>query len=202
MADKPIIAVDVDDVLAASVSGWVAYSNAKWGTNLTPEDYHEDWITLWGVDHETGVERARVVHESGLIGQFEHDDKALPVLKKLARRYSLVVVTSRVSAVQADTLEWLDKHYKGLFDGVFLAGLYEKMGGDAHLLTKAETLQSIGAQYVIDDQPKHCFGAAAVGIKALLFGDYAWSRNLTELPEGVTRARDWAAVGEYFDEQV
>lgn len=37
------IAVDLDDVLAISAQALVEYSNSRWGTRLTVEEYDEDW---------------------------------------------------------------------------------------------------------------------------------------------------------------
>jgi hypothetical protein len=64
--------------------------------------------------------------------------------------------------------------------------------------TKGELLKSLGAQYHIDDQPKHCISALQQGIQPLLFGDYSWNRSV-ELPEGIVRVKNWQEVTEYFN---
>ena len=195
---KPTIAVDIDDVLSASAAGWVAFSNAKWGTNLAVEDYDENWAKMWGIDHEEGKKRAHIIYRSGVVKDFDPYDEALPVVRKLAESHKLVIVTSRVSNVHKDTLEWLDKHYKGIFSEIHLAGFYEDQPKDAHIHTKAELCRKIGVDYLIDDQPKHCLATAAIGIPALLFGSYAWT-PVRDLPAGVTHVRNWQEVLEYFD---
>jgi hypothetical protein len=60
--------------------------------------------------------------------------------------------------------------------------------------TKAELCREIGAEYLIDDQIKHCAGAARAGLKAVLFGRSPGAA----LPAGVTRAAHWDEVAEYF----
>ena len=40
------IAVDVDDVLAENAAGVVAFSNQRWGRNLTVDDYDEHWAKM------------------------------------------------------------------------------------------------------------------------------------------------------------
>lgn len=60
------IAVDLDDVLSASVPGFVAYSNKRWGTTLTLDDYDEDCAAIAGHPYA-----ARVV---GQIAHFGPDD--------------------------------------------------------------------------------------------------------------------------------
>jgi 5'(3')-deoxyribonucleotidase len=198
---KPVIAVDVDDVLAASAQGWVDFSNQKWGTNLTVDDYDEDWSKMWGVDRQEEMKRAKEVYNAVIVRDFRHDDTALPVLQKLAKKYELIVATSRVQAMHTETLEWLDKHYKGIFSGFHRSGLFDVLTPDSHKGTKAELIKKIGADYLIDDQPKHCLAVADLGIETILFGDYGWNSNIGELPPRVTRCFDWAAVERYFDER-
>ena len=52
MTKRLTIAVDIDDVLARQVEGLVTFSNQRWGTVLTVDDYDEDWGVMWGVDLE------------------------------------------------------------------------------------------------------------------------------------------------------
>lgn len=198
---KQVIAVDIDDVLAASAEGWIEFSNQKWGTNLTIEDYDEDWSKMWGVDRAEEKIRSQAVYDAVIIRDFKHHDAALPVLQKLAKRYELVIATSRVQAMHTETLEWLDKHYAGIFSGFHRSGLFDVLTPDSHKGTKAEMIKKIGADYLIDDQPKHCLAVAELGIETILFGDYSWNRDIGPLPPRVTRCHDWSAIERYFDER-
>lgn len=205
---KKTIAVDLDDVLSASAEEFVRFSNEKWGTNLEVDDYHEDWTVMWQVDRETEVERAKAIYDAQLIRRFKpHHPYADKVLRDLANKYELVIVTSRASALRDGTEEWLQKHHPGVFKKVHMTGFYDTFlhkpfkDDSMHKRTKGAMLSEIGADYLIDDQPKHCFSAADIGIKAVLFGNYKWSRDLSELPNGVTRCLDWHEVEQYFDLQ-
>lgn len=198
---KQVIAIDIDDVLAASAQGWVDFSNQKWGTHLTVEDYNEDWSKMWGVDRAEEKRRAQEVNGARISMDFRHDEAALPTLLELAKRYELVIATSRIQSMHTETLEWLDRHYKGIFSDIHLSGLFDVLTPDSHKGTKAELVRSIGADFLVDDQPKHCLAVADLGIETILFGDYSWNRDIGELPARVTRCFDWQAVGEYFDER-
>jgi len=201
MATKKIIAVDIDDTLAASAQAWVAYSNQKWETNLAVDDYDEDWAKMWQVNTEVLRERADHLHTTpGITGAFKHDASAQAVLNDLAKDYELVITTSRHSLLQGETLEWLDKHFNGVFSNIHFAGIYDSGHHDPVSLTKADLIEKVGADYLIDDQAKHCFAVAEQGRQAILFGDYVWNRDVALRP-GVARCRDWAAVKEYFDAQ-
>lgn len=198
---KPIIAVDVDEVLSVGAQAFVDFSNTRWGTRLTINDIDEDWCKMWQVDKAEALRRSKEYHESGVISTFTAYDAALPVLEHLKNDYSLVITTSRNRLVSSETRAWLNERYPGIFDEVYFSGIFDCHSGyeDAATCTKASLHKKIGASYVIDDQPKHCIGAVGVDARAILFGNYAWNREV-DLPAGVTRCDNWEEVREYFDE--
>lgn len=197
MSSRQTIAVDIDDVLSINVPAFVEYSNKKWGTNLKVEDFLEDWATMWGLDHAETKKRAQHLDGSHFVFNHEVVEGASEVLKHLAEHYKLVVATSRRKVLTGDTTQWIDKYFQGVFEEVHYAGIWDTYDMDAHLITKADLVKQIGADYLIDDQPKHCFAVADAGITAILFGDYPW--NQIQVPKEIVRAKDWQAVKEYFD---
>ncbi len=200
---RPIIGVDLDDVLAANAEGFVAFSNQQWGTNLTINDYDEHWMEVWGVDLEETLLRAQYYHDMEVPAAFKHDTKADRVLRHLAKRYELKIVTSRRKVLEKITHDWLDKHYKGVFDkgSVHFAGIWDgKVDHSSIHKTKADVVQALGIDYLIDDQLKHCQAVADRGKQAVLFGDYTWNQA-SQLPSGVVRCKNWQAVRKFFDER-
>jgi 5'(3')-deoxyribonucleotidase len=197
---KLIIAVDIDDVLSKTSQAFVEFSNKTWGHNLKPDDYDEDWARIWGTPIGITRKRADYLHKNGMFRDTLHYSEAFPVLERLHDRFTLVVATSRRSLIKEITMEWLDTYYRGIFDGVFFSGIYDgKLGKhEEHLsLTKNDILMEIGADYLIDDQLKHCIAAEEHGIKSILFGNYKWNQG-DNLPPHVTRCVDWGAVEDYF----
>jgi len=195
---KKTIAFDMDDVLAANAEGFVAFTNKRWGTSLTTQDYDEHWAKLWGVDHEEYMRRNDEFHSSGAVAHYRHYDEAAPVLTKFKESYRLVVVTSRRRIIEKETHAWLDKHFNGIFDEIHFAGIWDNHDQQAHRVTKGEICQQIGADYLVDDQLKHCMAAAGAGLQAVLYGDYSWNQTNT-LPKDVTRAHNWQEVLDYFE---
>ncbi len=196
---RKTIAVDIDDVLAANAPAFIAYSNKKWGTNLTIEDYDEHWVPVWKVDQKEAERRATEYHGSGVFSTFKHFPEAKPVLQRLAKHYRLVITTSRRSELEKETLDWMDRYFGNIFEEIHFAGMWDEINEESHRMTKAELCKRIGADYLIDDQPKHCFAVAKTGIQTLLFGTYPWSRDIGELPPKVLRVKDWQEVEKYFD---
>lgn len=198
MTRKQIIAIDIDDVLTYTAAGWVEFTNETWGTNFSVDDYSEDWIGVWNVPLADALKRREIVFKSGVHGRFRHNRNAEPVLDEIAKKHRLIIITSRVELVRVETLEWLDKHFDGIFDKVIFTGFYDNDKPESVNVSKADILKDLGADYLIDDQLKHCIASAKAGIKCLLYGDYKWNQT-NSLPAGVVRVKDWSEVGRYFD---
>ncbi|HSX15227.1 MAG TPA: hypothetical protein VLF40_00365 [Candidatus Saccharimonadales bacterium] len=198
---KPVIAVDIDNVLSLTGASFIAFSNQMFGTSLTLADYSEDWQTMWGVPAEEIDRRAQVMIDQHMRLGYEPVPHVLESLTKLREQYTLVALTSRKKMLEPETRPWVEQHCPGMFQDIVFAGFWDDPTvANSHTLTKGELYTKLGARYAIDDQPKHCQAAAAVGVDAILFGDYPWNQA-DELPSGVTRCNDWAAVLEYFDGQ-
>jgi len=198
---KPIIAVDIDDVLSETVEGFIAWSNDTYNTNLSVADYNEDLARMWNVDREEAERRAGNFHGGGAVSQLRHIEAARPVLAWLAERYELVVITSRRLISKDQTVGWLNKYFPGIFspEVINFAGIWDNADEQSHNRTKGDIVKKLGASYLIDDQIKHCIASAELGIKTLLFGDYKWNQA-DELPKGVIRVKDWSEVLKYFNE--
>jgi 5'(3')-deoxyribonucleotidase len=198
---RKIIAVDIDDVLAISATGFVRFSNERWGTNLTMDDYDEHWAKMWKVDHEEEVRRSRVVHKKEVFLHFDAITEAKPVLESLAVNYKLVIATSRIRSLEKGTLEWVKRNFGDIMSEYHSAGIWDDIERDSHekvKITKGEIVRQIGADYLIDDHPKHCYAAAEAGITSIVFGDYKWNRDV-KLGPNMVRAKNWQEVLEYFD---
>jgi 5'(3')-deoxyribonucleotidase len=197
--NKPVIAVDLDEVLAAQQEAIRLYINKTYKTNFTPEDYIVEapywsyWETVWGVDSEEGERRIEGFIKSGGLKDQKPIPGAIEAISELQKRFKLVVVTSRHDEHAEDTRAWLEKHYPRVFKGV----LFTSAWGNKASVMKAKVCKDIGADYLIDDNFEHCKLVAEEGIKGLLFGELGWNMNKL-LPKGVTRVKNWQEVLEFF----
>ena len=200
---RPIIAVDVDEVLAAYAKGFIQFSNARWGTNLTIQDYDEDWSKVWQIDRADVPSRVAALLDSRQIVALDHDVSALDVLRHLKESYDLIIVTARQTQMKGDTLAWVSQRFPGIFeeDKIFFAGIWDVLDETSRHKTKGQMIKDLGVSYLIDDQLKHCLSVQQQGLQALLFGDYAWNQATEPLPRGVTRVHNWSEVREFFDAQ-
>ncbi len=196
---KPIIAVDIDDVLAAEAEFVVAYTNKYWGGSYTLEDYTEAWNLFWGVDVDEVERRAEILHRPGVVSQYHVTPGSREVLKQLKEKYELIVVTSRRKSVEQETQRWLDEHFPGLFSKLILTGFWDDPNVEGrHLLSKGSLLNDHRVVYVIDDQLKHCVSATDHGIKAILYGNLS-GNEYADARDSMEHCKDWRAVAKYFD---
>lgn len=193
---KPIIAVDIDDVLADSMTAVMLTVNKQLGVNLQPHhyavpgDYWHYYESVWAANElsvsfddldEAALKNAHLPHRG-----------ASRALSKLAKENSLIVITSRNEDWRELTEQWLDRYFPGLIDDIVFAGNRE------HTVkrTKGEVCAELGAKWLIDDNPEHCEDAAKHGVRPILFGVYGWQHTV---PSDVVHCKDWKAVQEYFD---
>ena len=202
---KPIIAIDIDDVLSSSAKAFVEFSNERWGTTLEPDDYDEDWARMWELDG-ANAEHLEIVKTRGneiltySVPRMDHTPDAYEVLKQLREHYTLIVVTSRRTNLKADTLAWIKERYAGIFedDTIYFTGFYDDLTTSSWAKTKGDILRDLNVSYLIDDQVKHCNSAAVHDIKALQFGGFGpqVSQPVHEL---VVRVKTWNEILEYFN---
>lgn len=199
---RKLIAVDLDDVLADSAVKFVAYSNKKWGTTLEVDDFSEHWAEMWGISIDETLQRRDHIYQEKVQTKLDSFIDAKEVLSELAHTYDLIIVTSRPLVLQKDTIAWIEQYYGGIFKEVYFAGIWdgEHDVETAVKLNKGDRIKELGADYFIDDHPKHCLAVAKYGIPSLLFGDYGWNRHIVE-QKNLLRVADWKAVKEFFDGQ-
>lgn len=195
---KPVIAIDIDDVLGDETEAVRLFVNQHLGLNLSRQDYLVDgeykgyWESIWGTAREQGEEVYEAYVASGSKYNHVPVEGAIDAIAQLKRRYKLVIVTARGERHVENTHRWLVQHYADAFSHVEFMPLW---GDD---VTKAHIAGTHGASYLIDDNYDHCRIAAEAGMEALLFGEYGWSRT-REIHPGITRVKNWTAVLEYFD---
>jgi 5'(3')-deoxyribonucleotidase len=190
---KPVIAVDIDDVLFPFVDGVAGYHNSLKGTTLTAADFFTyNFSQVWGISPAEADE---------VIGSFLGNenlelrpvDGAAGALGQLGRDFDIVLVTARNEIFEKETVQWLRCHLPDLFRHVIFAG--NPHDGRPYR-AKGVICQELGAQLLIDDHPSNLLSAAECGVDGVLFGSKAWS-VLDNPSTRITSCVNWEAVLEY-----
>jgi 5'(3')-deoxyribonucleotidase len=201
----PIIAIDVDDVLADSTESVRRQVNKKLGLNLQPEHYKvpgdywgyyetvwathglSDQITIETLDTDMTIDQSHILPYVG----------ANKVLRRLAKHFELVVTTSRNADWEAATIAWLDSNFPGVFKRVIFTDSVHNPGQKS----KGEICHEIGASWLVDDNVEHAKTALEQGVSVVLFGEYGWHHTGHTLPDHVLRCKSWIELGTYFERQ-
>lgn len=197
---KPIIAIDIDDVLADSTEALRLVVNKRLGVNLskedyqTPGDYWNHYNDVWkrhGLEGRISlddIEPMMVVNQAHV----SPHDGALQALIKLSTRHTLIIVTSRPPSWRAATERWLDEHFPDIFEKV----LFTRESKDSEHVSKGQICAENNVSWLIDDNVDHAQSAADEEVGVILFGDYGWHHKV---PPHFHRCKDWKQVLEYFD---
>ncbi|XP_073110117.1 uncharacterized protein [Elaeis guineensis] len=160
------------------------------------EYYVYEFFKIWNCSR---VEADIRVHEFFKTVYFKEGIHPIPgarhVLHKLSTFCNLSVVTSRQNAIKDDTLKWIEEHYPGLFQEIHFGNHFAL---DGQSRPKSEICKSLGAQVLIDDNPRYALECADVGIRVLLFdyeNSYPWSKSDSAASHPlVTKVHNWQEV--------
>ena len=194
------IAVDFDDVLMDFNAGFLASHNRLYGTNLLFENLidYDNWELVYGCDKETMVKRAKNFYLSAEHALVSPIAGSIEAITHLSKSYSLQIVTSRPDTVRTLTLEWLERHFPGLFSDFHFTNIY---AGDTGVKSKSkpEVCRDIGALIHIDDSLTHAKNVASAGIPVLL-PDRPWNQG--ETPQDVTRVKTWDDIVSWVEKNL
>ncbi|OMO67079.1 5'(3')-deoxyribonucleotidase [Corchorus capsularis] len=198
-SDKPLpekisVAVDVDEVLGNFVSALNRFIADRYSSNHSVSEYHVyEFFKIWNCSRDEADIR---VHEFFKTPYFKKGIHPLPgaqrALHRLSRICNLSVVTSRQNVIKDHTIDWLEKHYPGLFQEIHF-GNHFALDGESR--PKSEICRFLGAKILIDDNPRYAIECAQVGIRVLLFdyeNSYPWSKMETiDQHPLVTKVHNW-----------
>ncbi|KAL1738533.1 hypothetical protein HDZ31DRAFT_86155 [Schizophyllum fasciatum] len=187
----PVIAVDLDDVLAQTNRSVAEWHNEVYGTDMTVDDflYYYYWKNrYWGSPKET-ADKVAEYYKSKRIFQTEVVPGAAEGTQALKDMgFRLLIVTAR-NPDQADaSWQWVETHYPGIFDSIVCTGQFKNATKNEHevvtKLSKAEVCAGLGAKVLIDDSSENALQVATAThlphrTHVLLFGEYEWNKRIS-----------------------
>ncbi len=202
---RPVIAVDIDDVLVQRVYPVMAFLNTRYGTSFDVADMRAE--SFFRFVCECFADRASAEGLSALIGSYLSSDAyraqqpidgAQAALAQLSERYSVWALSTRPESQHPMTYDWLSEHFSGVFQSIALINEGRFGFNDTKGISKVSFCVENDIGLLIDDRLAACREMSKESLSAVLFGSYPWNRA-AQLPDGVTRCGDWATVTEYFD---
>jgi 5'(3')-deoxyribonucleotidase len=215
MAQKPVVAVDLDEVLGGFLPSLTRWHNRTFETNFQLEDYQTySYNDLWGGSIESTVAKVHDFFQAeDFLTGVEPIKYAFETLKQFIDCFDFVVVTSRQTIIRNETIAWLDEHFPGIFSNVLLGNHYDMKSPNPEVNTdskgnvikksKPEMCQSINATLLIDDSVKYASQCATSiekkegsMLSVILFGNYGWNADIQDIEHFINkgtvhRAMQW-----------
>lgn len=193
---KPVIAIDIDEVVADGTRSLCEQLNELNGTKITHADVHAERSQYDGF-------YSRAFQRLGLTFGMEYlrsdmtvDQSHVPLkigaaeaLAQLSEDYQLVALTARLLSWKKATLPWVSENLPGIFEQVIFSN--EHPSGS----NKMNIAQAEGIGYLIDDRVEYLTTGGSGLVKPVLFGDYGWH---VDVQSDLQRCFDWQEVVEYF----
>ncbi|XP_077236510.1 haloacid dehalogenase-like hydrolase (HAD) superfamily protein [Tasmannia lanceolata] len=201
MPKKMVVAVDVDEVLGSFLSALNKFIADRYSlTHSVSEYYVYEFCKVWNCSR---IEADIRVHEFFKTAHFKMGIHPIPgaqeALLRLSTFCNLSVVTSRQNAIKDHTIEWIEKHYPGLFQEIHFGNHFAL---DGQSRPKSDICRSLGAQVLIDDNPRYATECAEIGVKVLLFdydNSYPWCKTgSAPLHPLVTKVHNWQEVEQHL----
>lgn len=186
---RPVVTVDLDDVLGQFNEAFVAHHNRKHGTNFTLQD-----IVTYDLCETYQVPFAEILDRVRHFCHTEHHtmmpfEGAADSIERLAEYFTLHLVTSRCESIRETTEVWLREHGLAHFTELHFTNGYSFIG--AKKRSKLEVCAEHKALLHIDDAPEHAESLANAGIKVVLM-DRPWNQDVRH--SNITRVYGWDEV--------
>ena len=185
-----IIGVDLDEVLAQFVDPLIDFYNKRYGTNIRKSDArtYDLWRTF-NVSREEARNIVDVFYNSDEFRNLRPVEGSQDGVETLVQKYGLCVITSRPSRIEEETRKWIDKHFTGMFLGVYFSN---HSSSDDQTRSKSVICRELHVDLMIEDHLAYAQDVAKSGRKVLLL-DCPWNQT-DNLPSNVERVTSWHEI--------
>lgn len=189
------IGVDLDEVLADSLSTIIEYHNALYNTALTRDQFHSyNFWEVWGGTKDEAIQKIYDFFASPLVKQIKPVAGAQLGITSLKTNHDLIVITSRTHDREALTYNWLNQHFPNCFKDVRFTNHFTQSGLS---IPKAKVCDDLQVDAFIDDIVQYATECLKPNRKILLFNK-PWNKN-AELPAGIQRVYTWTEIEKYLN---
>lgn len=193
------IGIDIDEVLAKFIDTWHDFLNEEYSVKYKFDDIYSYSIPeVYDFSKEDAVKRIFDFYNSKNFSTIEPYENSKEVLSELKGDHKLIIVTSRPTEIEKQTINWLDKHYKDLFDDIILTSGFSRKGFCQTGNNKADICHEYDIDLFIEDAPAYCTGIAEEGIQVLMM-DKPWNQDV-KTGKKLKRIDNWNNVKEYIYE--
>jgi uncharacterized HAD superfamily protein len=188
------IGIDLDGVLADTMTMINEYYNTGHGTNFILDDYRQfELRETWKCTREDALKKIDEFFFSDYFKTVIPVSGAVEGINALSGGHKLFVITARPGHVQEETRNWLSRHYGNKFSGIFFTNEWRHENSGPR--SKQEMCSELGIDVLIEDSLENAMACNSDGIKIFLL-DRPWNRTEEEIPANIIRAYSWDEIVE------
>ena len=185
------IGIDLDEVIANTLTAVINFHNEKYGTDFKENNFssYRFWET-WGGTRDEAI---RKVHEFYVTDHFANVRPvagSIDAVDKLKENgHELFIITGRQENIIKETEKWIKKHFPEVFSGVHFANTYGLTGSK---MKKGTICEQLGIEIMVEDDIIYASELAESGIKVFLF-DRPWNKDHA-VGDNIERVSSWEDV--------
>lgn len=181
------IGIDIDEVIADSLSAIIAFHNETYKTAFKRDDFlsYKFWET-WGGSKEEAIQKMQIFNDKGHVLTTRPIEGAFTALTSLKEQgHELFAITARSHRLVKQTEEWVSLHFPNIFREIRFGNTW---GMEGTTEKKSDICKHLSVSIMIEDDIDHAIDCARCGITVILL-DCPWNQGL--LPEHVHRVFSW-----------
>lgn len=192
--ERLVWAIDCDDVIVNTAPVLIGAYNEQYGTDVSLSAFYDRESTWGASSHAEAIKRVDALLRGGITDNLAPDQETVDVLRYLASKDELHMVTGRQSFLEPATHRMLDEHLPGIFTSVEHTNYYSAADSQVVSRTKGEVCAQIGADVLLDDHVEHGVSVLESGLsEVIVWGDHPWNRH-QKLRRGMVRCVRWSEV--------
>eukprot|EP01084_Bolivina_argentea_P026126 48523_1 len=204
--NKPVIAVDLDEVLCQFVELICRYvnDNKLFGdkqytvTDFNSYLFHE----VWGgyKDETTTIVQDFLSSEYFTnINEMKQIPDAYNVLLSLKSKFKFVICTSRQLRTKDITIKWVNKFFPNIFDQIVFGNHFGLTGKK---VSKPDLCKQLNARILIDDSSYYAKQSHSTLDYVVIFdwnGKYGWNKTEKSIAPNVSRLHNWNEIKQFLE---
>lgn len=189
------IAVDIDEVVAEYLDGYLKFLEARHNIVLQREDFFSyDFWEVIGYSKQTDIDRVDQYYKTKYFDEMQPSEDAVKSLKKLVQKHQIYFITARPSEWKQKTEIWLSKYFKGMdYKVIYLALAHKKNHEGKGAICRAHDINII-----FEDRFDYAQDCAEKDIKVILF-DKPWNKDF-KVEKNIYRVKNWPQALSVFKE--
>ncbi len=189
------IGIDLDEVLADFMTALIKFHNDKYDTAFERHQFHSYRVfEIWGGTQEEADGEISEFYNTEYFEGIQPIPNAIESIDSLSKSHELSIITSRQNDISEKTLDWVNRHFKNKFTGVYFTNQHSHNGIS---ISKSSVCNKIGANLMIEDYLDYATECALAGKEVLLL-DCPWNKTQA-LPNKINRVYSWKEITETID---